>query len=181
MQNLKEIINILIPLFDKYPFISAKIINYKYFKEACQYKYKEASNRSLTLEEVNYFNNLKSKMNFNLSYRDIQVWEDKNRLNGRVTPYQLLGFIEGDGSFMIMGQSPCFAISQHLNSESTLDIVDKFFRDIPGRDIFIYKYNIPNSVVPSMQKSLYKKKESAILNYRMVGLDAIYYYLLPFF
>lgn len=61
VQNHKDIINILIPLFDKYPFISAKAINYKYFKEACLYKYEKAHNRSLTLEEENYFNDLKNE------------------------------------------------------------------------------------------------------------------------
>lgn len=121
------------------------------------------------------------RRSLNLSPKDIQEWEDKNRLINKITPYQLLGFIEGDGSFMIIGQSPCFSISQHLNSKRILETIENYFRNIPDQDIFQYKYNIPNSVVPFMQKSSSKINTSTILNYRIASLDPIYYYILPFF
>lgn len=79
-----------------------------------------AYGRQITTEEREYFYGFKNKMNTNISNRDIQKLRKEIKLNGKFTPYQLLGFIEGDGSFSIQAKKPCISVAQHSNGESAL-------------------------------------------------------------
>lgn len=52
---------------------------------------------------------------------------------------------------------------------------------IADQDIFKYKFDIPKSVRPFMQKSSSEDNGSITLSYRVSRLDAIYYFILPYF
>jgi len=79
-------------------------------------------------------------------------------------PYQLLGFIEGDGYFSIQAKQPCISVAQHSDGESVLEVVEKHFIKIADQDIFMYKFDIPKLVRPFMQRSSSEDNESITLN-----------------
>jgi len=92
-------------------------------------------------------------MNRNISPIDVSNWEEEIIFNGQITPYQLLGFIEGDGSFMVMGQASCLSISQHTSGQSALELIEKYFNSILKLGLFQYKFDLTNLEKPNVQKS----------------------------
>jgi len=62
IRNKKDIINIILPIFDKYPLLTSKYYNYKKFKESIII----SNNNDLTqIEKINNINNIKNIEIFN--------------------------------------------------------------------------------------------------------------------
>lgn len=91
ISDSKDLINILIPIFDSFPLNTTKYLDFLLFKEALLiFLWKDHLNsvgRNRIIEITNSYNN---------SRIDFKQPQDKKIV---ITPYWLIGFIEGEGSF----------------------------------------------------------------------------------
>ncbi len=97
--KLDDLVNIIIPFFDKNPLLTSKFLNYTSFKEAVLIV---SNNKGkLTSQDLAKLSSIKSSMNTN------RTWEEKYNyyhtifLDRVITPAWLVGFIEGDGCFYL--------------------------------------------------------------------------------
>lgn len=57
---------------------------------------------------------------------------DRNSLPMRtLTPYRLLGFVEGDGTFCLPNMVPTFAIKQHFKNIHFFYEIAEFLNNLP--------------------------------------------------
>jgi hypothetical protein len=94
VKRINDIQNILIPLFDKFPLNGIKYLDYLTFKEAIAIKFDESLSNS---EKLQLITDLKDSMN---TKRVNFKMPSTHTI--RVTPYWLLGLIEGEGCFSLV-------------------------------------------------------------------------------
>lgn len=107
--SVQEASNILIPLFDKFPLNGIKYLDYLAFKESVFVYLDDSLSKSRKLELIT---KLKDSMN---TKRESFEMPESHTI--RITPYWLLGLIEGEGSFCLndpknMGISFSLALTQ---------------------------------------------------------------------
>ena len=111
----------IIDIFSKYPLNTIKLLNFLDFKRAFEL-YTSSNNK--TKELIQEIANIKSGMNSQRT--DFQMPEGHKP---RITPYWLLGFVEGEGSFKrgnILTQSP--------KDLALMEAIKDFFYNLPGVD-----------------------------------------------
>ena len=54
-----------------------------------------------------------------------------NLLTRKLTPYRLLGFMEGDGTFCISNLMPVFSIKQHSKNIHFLHVIAEYLNKLP--------------------------------------------------
>jgi len=137
--NLKVLKALIIPIFNAYPLISAKYLDFKDWEKAINIKSNAKVVREetllssprylLTLEEINKIIKLKEGMNSSRNFVNESLLP-QNELN----PYWFLGFCEGESSFTIQAKrtfSPRFAITQNKKSITVLNAISKFIYNLP--------------------------------------------------
>jgi len=87
--NTKDLINVIIPHFDKYPLQSSKKLDYLDWKKAILL-YKETSDKKQVLE-------IKDKMNESRLYSE--RWQYLKKISLNLKPEWVQAFIDGEGSF----------------------------------------------------------------------------------
>lgn len=92
--KISDIQNILIPIYEEFPLNGIKHLDYLAFKEAICIKLD-----SLKSDKLDLIIQIKSNMNSTRA-----EFEFPSSHTIRITPYWLLGFIEGDGSFFVNAQ-----------------------------------------------------------------------------
>lgn len=121
LRNKTHISTILFPIFEKYPLLTSKYYDYKYFKNSI-----DISNKDISLKEkiyiINNLNNLnKKELNSpvwkDLNYKDIKSVKQIYKI---MSKSWLVGFIEAEGSFFLVSKSPtrivhAFGITQKLD------------------------------------------------------------------
>jgi hypothetical protein len=98
LNNISDIKTILIPLFDKFPLNGVKYLDYLAFKKAIDIKFDESISKSKKLELITA---LKDSMNTKRVNFDTP-----SSHTIRITPYYLLGLIEGEGTFCLENPKP---------------------------------------------------------------------------
>lgn len=171
--NSAEIKQIIIPLFTNYPLLTVKKLNFEKFKSAFEMKYNYIDN------SFNLILDLKNNMNTKLDYssKEVSDWNKDNLLNGKITPYWLLGFMEAEGTFGIKNLRPYFQISQHECSRSTLELIQLYFENLLENKLVNY------SSLPLIELKFTRtlNKKTNVYSYVVSGIDTQYYYILPFF
>ena len=94
VKRINDIQNILIPLLEKFTLNGTKYLDYLAFKEAIAIKFDESLSNS---DKLKLITDLKSKMNTKRVN-----FEMPSTHTIRVTPYWLLGLIEGEGCFSLV-------------------------------------------------------------------------------
>jgi hypothetical protein len=123
--RLKDIAQ-LINTFYKYPLQGSKWLNYKDFVTA----FELYTNSNLSTDVLNEIAKLKNNMNrLRLDYT---IPKDKV-IN--ITPYWLLGFIEGEG---------CFSINKHNNYRLDFSLTQSSTNSELMKSIKVYLENLPN-------------------------------------
>ena len=171
----KDIQEILIPIFSIYYFTTSKYLDFQDFKTAAEIK--KASfleKRKINKEELAGMLNLKSGMN---SQRKSF---DNNSLPKRsLTPYRLLGFVEGDGTFCLPNLIPFFGIKQHSKNIHFLYEIAEFLNSLP--------YN--PEIGPTIDKLNTKPTpgvhdpnlDTGMSSLSVTNILQLYNYILPFF
>ena len=103
VQSLRDIVNIIIPHFDKYPLITQKKADYLLFKQAINLLYSKVHK---DVDGILRILSIKASMNLGLSDRlKIQfptvIPEPRPKVNSAVIrdPNCLAGFVDGEGCF----------------------------------------------------------------------------------
>lgn len=122
----QEDVATIIDIFSNYPLNTHKHLNFLDFKKAYGLY---VSNKERTLELVFEINTLKKGMNTNRSY----FGKTESR-KFRITPYWVLGFIEGEGSFHIINKDyyPRFSIGQSTKDLALMEELKNFFNSLQG-------------------------------------------------
>ena len=102
ISNVKDLINILFPLLDKYNLYTSKWLDYIDFKKVVYFLSKSETTR-LSLSELEKIQNIISNMNSGRTEYNYSLIPKIT-----VNPFWLLGFIEGEGTFGYKNLSPFF-------------------------------------------------------------------------
>lgn len=93
VQDLDQIKNVIIPVFNKRNLLSVKMLDYLLFREAINIK---GNSSKLSDDQFNKIQSIKENMNFKrIDYSNY------NKIEFDITPYWLLGFVEAEGTFGI--------------------------------------------------------------------------------
>lgn len=116
----------IIDIFSNYPLNTHKHFNFLDFKKAYELY---VSNKERTLEFVSQINTLKKGMKTNRSY-----FGTTESRKFRISPYWVLGFIEGEGSFHILNKDyyPRFSIGQSTKDLALMEELKNFFNSLGG-------------------------------------------------
>ncbi len=131
--NRREDIANIISIFIKYPLQSTKYLNFLSFKKAFEL-YGSSSRKSQELfEEIS-----KIKANMNTLRTDFSEMETRKF---SITPYWVLGFVEGEGSFTVAKRdyTLLFILAQSAKDLRLMEEVQNFFLSICN-DQFYGKY-----------------------------------------
>nr|WPM94709.1 hypothetical protein [Ceratocystis fimbriata] len=118
----------LINIFDTYPLQGSKWLNYKDFVEAFKL-YTDTDRSAEVLAKI-----IDIKNNMNSLRSDYSISEDKV-IN--LTPYWLLGFIEGDGSFSINKRNQYrldFSMSQSYTNKDLMKSIKVYLENLPNTE-----------------------------------------------
>nr|QVG61570.1 hypothetical protein [Rhizoctonia sp.] len=168
VNSFQVIVDNLIPIFDKYPLLTHKQLDYRDWKKAILLKIEgQKITRSLSIEILEKINELKNGMN---SLRT--NYEGYILTNEMITKNWLVGFVEGDGSFFFTNSSVCFGITQ--KDRKILEAISYFLQNIPLSPPY------SNLVVPNKPKCTISESKTA---YRLLisDKDVLFQYVLPFF
>ena len=168
ISNVKDLINVLFPLLDKYNLYTTKWLDYIDFKKVV-YFLSESNTTRVSLSQLEWAKNIKNRMNsgrteFNYSLIPGLIVVD---------PFWLLGFIEAEGTFGFKNLSPFFQIGQHVRSLFVLEAIANYLKSIPKGFQFSVK-----SVSPTVNFSINKKTSVSVIS--IVNIDTLYDYLLFF-
>jgi hypothetical protein len=173
VHSFQVIVNTLIPIFDKYPLLTQKQLDYRDWKKAILLK-KEGQValreiRSLSLVTLENINEIKNGMNTSrINY------EGYHLSNDMITNNWLVGFVEGDGTFHFSNNSAIFGITQ--KDKKILEAISDFLKNIPLSP----PYN--NLVVPNKPNCIISKYTNKNA-YKLVitDKDVLFQYIYPYF
>lgn len=125
IHSFRVIIEKILPIFDEYPLLTHKQLNYRDWRKAILLKKLEIENsRSLSIDTFNKIIDLKNGMN-NLRSN----YEGYILSNDMVNKNWLVGFVEGDGTFYFSNSSVVFGITQ--KDKKILEEISNFIQTIP--------------------------------------------------
>ena len=173
ISKFQDILEILIPIFSKYYFTTSKFLDFQDLKAAVEIrKTSFMEKRKLNKEELNKILKIKSGMNAQRMLFDL-----KDLPKRPITPYRLLGFAEGDGTFCISNMTPAFAIKQHSKNIHFLYEIAQFLSNLPYGPEIGLKYDKLNTK-PTAGVSNSGNNTS---NLSVTNTLQLYNYILPFF
>ena len=142
VQSIKDITNVIITHFDKYPLLSQKRADFELFKQVIAIINRK---EHLTMEGIRKIIAIKSSMNNGLNDTLKQAFPDVIpvqrpvfKLPEKIDPYWLAGFVTGEGCFLIaiskssafklgLGVALRFILSQHKRDRELLELIIKFW------------------------------------------------------
>ncbi len=137
----------LIKIFDKYPLNTSKHLNYLNFKKGFEFYNKYREKESLLIQnidkllEIKKIQQLKDSMNKKRNNFELPTSHEI-----KITPYWLLGFIEGEGYFSIAKNRLFrseFGVSQTLSEKKVLEAIQIFLLKLPGEYSLKYERSKP--------------------------------------
>ena len=133
ISKIDDLLNILIPLFENFPLNGVKYLDYLVFKEGILKKLDCSISNDEKLELIT---NLKNTMN---TKRESFAMPSDHSI--RITPYLLLGLIEGEGSFFISRKSRsigvCFSLALTYAQLPLMTAIKNFFDNYQIEDNFL--------------------------------------------
>jgi hypothetical protein len=124
--DLKGIVKI-IEIFTKHPLNSTKLLNFLDFKKAYELYISSKKKSEEIVQEI-----AKIKNGMNSQRTDFQMPES---YKPRITPYWLLGFVEGEGSFNVTkGYNLSFGIPQSSKDSILMERIKDFLDNLPGAE-----------------------------------------------
>jgi LAGLIDADG endonuclease len=174
ISSLIDIETIIIPLFEKYPLMTKKYLDYLDFRNSFfifkkrQLDRQNKQNYDIQILNLKYGMNDK-RVNFSLPENHIKI-----------TPYYLLGYIEGDGSFYFNKNDNTVRISLITIKEDRIlleKIKEFLFNQLDKNSLFLAK----NSKLVYINDKSIRKNWKAITILEISQIDYICNYLIPFF
>jgi hypothetical protein len=166
-------IQVIIDIFSSNPLNTTKNLNFQDFKKAYEL-YINADQKSIEL--INQIDNIKLGMNKSRT-------EFKINNEFKITPYWVLGFVEGEGSFFIskgkgFNYKLGFSLSQSKIDKALMEEIRKFLLNLPAKNNANYNYD-GKVVNLSMIQSRSNSKEAVLISsYNTAFFKNV---LIPFF
>jgi hypothetical protein len=168
VHSFSILINSIIPIFDQYPLLTHKQLDYRDWKKAIFLKKdNQELARSLTTETLKKINIIQSGINSSrFNYEGYVL--NKNM----ISKYWLLGFIEGDGTFYFSNSTVVFGITQ--KDRQILDVISEYLQNLPLLPLYdeLFVPKKPNCIIKNNKKA-----------YQLVitDKDVLFQYIFPFF
>jgi hypothetical protein len=180
VDKLQDIVEIINPIFTKYHFTTSKYLDFIDFKAATNIKRRstlDCAKRKLNDQELQEILKLKSNMN------TLRVCFNPDNLAKRpLTPYRLLGFIEGDGSFCLPNMVPTLTIKQHAKNIHFFYVISEFLSNLPFSPNVGPATDVLNSKPrPSIYDERNYPQASRMSSINVSNILQLYNYILPFF
>jgi hypothetical protein len=179
-EELQKLFNIL----EIKPLNTTKYLNYLAFKKGLLLYYNNAPSRStnLSLTEIStLFNNIRELKNSMNTLRTNFVLPNSHKI--LITPYWLLGFIEGDGSFSVstLKSFPIrFNIVQAITEKNVLEAIKLFLLELPG-NFKTRKINSNPVQILEQKESKLSENRKLVLNLNINDHSFLINILVPFF
>lgn len=129
LTDLSILINVLFPLLDQYKLLTTKWLDYLDFKSARVFLLNNQP--TLTDSQLSWAKDLIKGMN---STR--KSYNDRVIPSMIITPYWLLGFVEGEGTFGIKNMVPYFQVRQHNRNVLLMSRINQYLNNLPNRSNF---------------------------------------------
>lgn len=178
VDKLQDIIEIINPIFSKYHFTTSKYLDFIDFKAATNIKrISYLAKRKLNDQELQEILKLKSNMN------TLRVCFNPDNFPKRpLTPYRLLGFIEGDGSFCLPNMVPTLTIKQHTKNIHFFNEISEFLSNLPFNPNIGPSTDVLNSKPrPIIYDARNNPQASSMSSINVSNILQLYNYILPFF
>jgi hypothetical protein len=166
----------ILDIFNNYPLNSTKYLNFLAFKKA--FELYTSSNDQNSADIVQGIAEIRSSMN--KSRFDFEMPKDKQF---RITPYWLLGFVEGEGSFyaenkynFVLG----FAITQRASDLALMEKIKIYFSNLSSAGLPV-NAKVPNYSTEVVSLSTYQRESGSYVNLIITRTDFILDVLIPFF
>lgn len=174
VNKFEEIVNVLIPIFQKFPLQTTKYLDFTCFLQAIMIKNKVGLKGSLSQQEKDIITQMKESMN---TKRLIISEKEENLLNQKVsiTKWWLLGFIEGEGTFGYKYLVPYFQIAQHKKNLYVLEAIEEFLFKLFKEEIQI------NLNQEEFQFIYTLNKFTGVYSMSILKVEWNFYYIIPFF
>lgn len=174
--SFQNILNVILPIFDKYPLLTFKQLDYKDWRKAVLLKKKNQEyNNSLSLTEDNFkqFSDIKYNMNSNRT-----EFNNYNLKKEMISKYWLVGFVEGDGSFYFSNGNAVFSLTQ--KDKKILEVIAEYLKNIPLSPPALppcknlFKPSKPHCAIAS-------KNNNSAYQLDIQDKDVLFQYIFPFF
>lgn len=171
VRTLKDITEIIIPHFEKYPLITQKKADYELFKQVILIiKDKNQLDKNALQEIVN----IRAYLGWGLSYKLLNEFPNTNPVTRPIikdqeikNPFWLTGFTDGEGSFMVSMSKVNNTLKERIQLEFKLT---QHSRDIELMKYIALYLNCGNA---------YENRNA--IDYRVVKLSDIIEKIIPFF
>jgi LAGLIDADG endonuclease len=167
VQDFSDIRDVICPIFEKFPLLTSKRLDFQDFHKAVLIKNK--NNLSNTDKEriILLKNGMNSKREIFTSY------SINSQIN--VNPDWFIGFLEGEGTFGIKtGSSIYFQLAQKITSVESLNAIITFLTSLKSNALFGKNSKIlPLNVVSTINN------KTNVMSLVTSSVDALYYYILP--
>ena len=183
IHTFQHIVDVLLPIFDKYPLITHKQLDYRDWRIAVLLKKNSAapvartllgkgSNKSYFSIAPETFNKIvKIKENINRNRTNFDGYKISYLM---ISKYWFLGFVEGDGSFFLCNNRAIFSITQ--KDRQVLDAISLYIKNIQRAPIFkgLFLALQPNCIISG-------KNNNTAYQLIISDTDVLFQYIFPFF
>lgn len=167
VEAYSDIKNVLCPIFKNFPLHTCKRLDFENFYEAVLIKDKKDLS-SADMEKITY---LKNSMNTKREIFTYNISKPQIIIN----PNWFMGFLEGEGTFGIKtGSSMYFQIAQKNTSQESLNAIVTFLTGLSNNVL-------PDSKILPLNVTSSTNVKTNVVSLVVHSVDALYYYLLPFF
>jgi hypothetical protein len=174
--NIKEIVEVLLPIFQEFPLQTSKYFDFIAFSEAVLIKLEcSQQDKSKKLSETgfNKIKTLKAMMNSKRLFLE-KNQEDYLRNKVNITKWWLLGFVEGEGTFGYKHLVPYFQIAQHKKNLMVLNAIELYLANI-------LKEYTKNIGIQELGVHCALNKRTDVYSVTIGKIDILSYFLIPFF
>lgn len=167
--DLRDIVEKVIPFFDKYTLLTSKYLDYKVFREGIL-MIKAGSKGGVTEQVFNDINQLRAKSNKKRDIKEIYEFSKNHSTSDKITKDWLVGFIEGDGSFQFYMGKNIYASLEIAQSKARRPLLES-----------IKEYLKAGAVKPKLNKG--EELLSSRGTHRLVisGMDILRNRIIPMF
>ena len=174
VQDLEQIKNVIIPIFDNNNLLTVKVLDYLSFKEAITIK---GDSNKLSDDQFNKIKYIKANINLKrINHSDY----NQNEFN--ITSYWLLGFVEAEGTFGIKNLTPYFQVAQNGKSRNLMEAIKMYLSRLQFNDLSTGGAGCPiRTPGTSIKPSLVTNKSTGVISLMVTNIDSLYDIILPFF
>lgn len=173
IHSFQHIVDVLVPIFDKYPLITHKQLDYRDWRIAVLLKKNSAaSNKSYFSIAPETFNKIvKMKENMNRNRTNFDGYKISYLM---ISNYWFLGFVEGDGSFFLCNNRAIFSITH--KDRQVLDAISLYIKNIHRAPIYkgLFVALQPNCIISG-------KNNNTAYQLIISDTDVLFQYIFPFF